>query len=112
MYMTCGVARSRWLWIAVTWIPCSMSFFITARLAEREVRVERERWLDRHAIERDREVAAADGDAIDAARHFHARPPNRFSDRVPFGIGCSGRQCSRDDQTSNSCDESHAWLQE
>src|SRR3989442_5118822 len=29
MYMTWGVARRRWLWIAVIWMPCSISFFIT-----------------------------------------------------------------------------------
>ena len=29
MYMTVGVARSRWLWIAVISMPFSSSFFIT-----------------------------------------------------------------------------------
>src|SRR5439155_852862 len=29
MYMTWGVARRRWLWIAVIWMPCPISFFIT-----------------------------------------------------------------------------------
>src|SRR5919109_1190436 len=29
MYITCGVARSTWLWMAVISIPCSISLFIT-----------------------------------------------------------------------------------
>src|SRR5882762_1964987 len=58
-----------------------------ARLLEREVRAERERWPDLHAVERDLEIAAPQTDAVDPAWHFRAGPAKGLGDRRPVAVG-------------------------